>query len=121
MTENHTSADALLADAIWWFKGFRAAQPADASDPTDDLGNSLRRVREWLNRLPLGLSRLLGTSDRAYACVITEHELEVIIDGLRGNSNEDRDAALNKVREIHKQFAAELTEVTARTHVELPF
>lgn len=63
MTVSHTSADALLADAIWWFKGFRAAQPADASDPTDDLGNSLLRVREWLDRLPLGLIKLRGTSD----------------------------------------------------------
>lgn len=121
MTVSHTSADALLADAIWWFKGFRAAQPADASDPTDDLGNSLLRVREWLDRLPLGLNRLLGTSDRAYACVITEHELEVIIDGLRGNSNEDRDLALTKVREIHKQFVAECKEFTARINPEVPF
>lgn len=121
MTENHTSADALLADAMWWFKGFRAAQPADAGDPTDDLGNSLRRVREWLNRLPLGLNRLLGTSERNFACVITEHELEVIIDGLRSNTNEDRDLALEKVREIHKQFVAECKEVAARPKVELPF
>lgn len=121
MTENHTSADALLADAIWWFKGFRAAQSADAGDPTDDLGNSLRRVREWLNRLPLGLNRLLGTDERSFACVITEYELEVIIDGLRGNTNEDRDLALAKAREIYTQFAAECKEVTARFKVEVPF
>lgn len=114
MTVNHTSADALLADAIWWFKGFRAAQPADASDPTDALGHSLLRVREWLNRLPLGLNRLLGTDERTFACVITEHELEVIIDGLLCNDSKDREQALEKAREIHGQFLAECNEVAAR-------
>lgn len=121
MTINHSTADNLIADAIWWLKGFRAAQPADASDPTDNLGASLLRVREWLNRLPLGVSRLLGANERTFACVITEHELEVIIDGLRSNTNEDRDLALTKVREIHKQFIAECNEVTARVYVEMPF
>lgn len=118
MTMNHTEADNLLADALWWFKGFRAAQPADARDPTEALGDSLRSVREWLNRLPLGLNRLLGTSERTFACVITEHELEVIIDGLRENTGEDRELALAKVREIHKQFVAECKEVTRRPPVE---
>lgn len=121
MTVNHTSADALLADAIWWFKGFRAAQPADASDPTDALGHSLLRVREWLNRLPLGLNRLLGTDERTFACVITEHELEVIIEGLLCHTKEDRYQALEKAREIHKQFMAECKAVSARTKVEVPF
>jgi len=121
MTVNHTTADALIADAIWWFKGFRAAQPADASDPTDNLGHSLLRVREWLNRLPLGVSRLLGTSERTFACVITEHELEVIIEGLICRTKEDRDAALEKARAIHKQFMAECKEVTAHTYAEVPF
>lgn len=121
MSINHSSADAMIADAIWWFKGFRAAQPADASDPTDNLGEGLRSVREWLDRLPLGLNRLLGTNERNFACVITEHELEVIMDGLNRNTIEDRDLALAKVREIYKQFASEVKSARGLTYVEPVF
>jgi hypothetical protein len=121
---NPTTADNSLADVIWWLKGFAAAQPAEERNLRGEVAamqENLRRVREWLDRLPVGLTRVLGRDQHTFACVLTEHELEVIIDGLRSNTNEDRDQALEKVRAIHKQFSNECREMTARRDPEAPF
>lgn len=107
---NHSEADSLLADALWWFKGFLAAQPADASDPTDALGNSLRNVRQWLIGLSQGHRRLLGTNERQYAVVLTEAEFERIYDGLKHRTVKDLDLGLTTAKAILDQFTAERRE-----------
>lgn len=106
---NPTTAPDRIADAIWWLKGFSAAQKSRERSYTDSMARTLGEVKMWLERLPYGLERLIGQNERALACVITEHELEVIIDGLRGDAN-DRELALTKVRAIHTRFREEAKE-----------
>lgn len=108
MTPNQ--ADSLLADALWWFKGFRAAQPVDSVDPTDALSDSLRNVRQWLIGLSQGHRRLLGTNERQYAVVLTEAEFERIYDGLKHRTVEDLDLGLTTAKAILEQFTAERRE-----------
>ncbi|CDO37631.1 hypothetical protein [Novosphingobium sp. KN65.2] len=115
----HETTDSALADAIWWFHGFKAAaQASDAMcDPTRDLGTKLRNARDWLSGLARGESRFLGLNEREHAIVLTEHEFEVIMDGLRGTAEEMAEAR-EKSMAIYRRFQAEQRE---RANTEVPF
>lgn len=115
MADNHEQAASNLADAIWWLKGFRAGHQQieawGASDPIEGLGESLRGVREWLNRLALGKRRALGTTERNMAIVMTEAEFERIYDGLQGHSHAaDRALARETASAILSEFQREQRE-----------
>lgn len=112
MTDNHETASAALADAIWWFKGYRAgAQQIEAwsmSDPTEGMGDALRGVREWLGQMAQGKRRVLGTDKRSLAMVMTEAEFERLFDGLHTHSGEaDRALARETAERILNEFRAE--------------
>lgn len=115
MSDSHKASAALLADALWWFKGYRAgAQQIEAwgnSDPTEGLGDGLRGVREWLCQLARGSRRVLGVEERTLAIVMTEAEFERIYDGLRGHSGPaDRALARETAETILREFQREQRE-----------
>lgn len=115
MADSHEQSDALLADATWWLKGFRAgAQQIEAwgnSDPTDGIGCGLLAVRDWLSRLARGKRRVLGMDDRNLAVVLTEAEFERLYDGLRGHAGDaDRALARETAETIWREFVAERRE-----------
>lgn len=102
----HEQADSALADAIWWFKGFRAAH-AD-NDPTCGMADDLRNARNWLSRLARGKTRLLGLTERAQGVVLTEYEFEVVFDALRdGSCEQDRNLARPLIQNILDEIRAE--------------
>lgn len=121
---NPDFADSRLADAIWWFHGFNAAVQPSANDFTEtpvsvDLASGLRGVRAWLIGLAKGRTRLIGTTERDLAGVLTEHELEVIHDGLRVTAEpSERDAAREIVAKVLKQIGLEYREMMQG---EVPF
>lgn len=103
-------ADNLLADAIWWLRGFRAAHPVDMMDcdPTQGLGDALLNVRNWLVKLSLGRARIIGANERQVAVVMTEGEFEQLFDGLRVDAaEEDLLLARTKVAAILQEFRHE--------------
>lgn len=107
----HEATDNALADALWWFRGYSASQPVDAYDRTHDLAGALLTARNWLKRLALGRTRLLGLDDRNCAVVLTEHEFEVLDDATRENAtNEEREAGREVIRGVFAAFRAERKE-----------
>lgn len=79
----HEQADSALADAIWWFRGYKASRPTDEYDQSFDLGTALLSARTWLKRLARGKTRLLGLNEREQGVALTYYEFEVIFDALR--------------------------------------
>lgn len=118
---NPSNADDQLADALWWLKGFAAAQPIDDRGETLAMAESLRLIRDWLDRLSQGFDRLLGQNEHTFACVLTEHEIEVIIDGLRSDVGEDRKIGLEKALAIYKHFDVERRKLLNSRNSEVPF
>lgn len=124
MADSHEQCDALLADATWWFKGFRAgAQQIEAwgnSDPTDGIGHGLLRVREWLSQLARGKRRVLGMNDRNLGVAMSEAEFERIYDGLRDHSGDgDRALARETAEKVWREFVAERRE--PKDDEQIPF
>lgn len=108
MIINHTTVHNWLADAIWWFKGFKARQPADAEDATEGLGESLRKARIWLRDLGKEDHRLLGLNEREVRIVITEGEFEQIRDlFMPGAGYEETKIARRVVESIADQIRRE--------------
>ena len=116
-----TTADDRLADAIWWFKGFAAAHPAEERGEVAAMAENLRHIRLWLGSLEIGDRRLLGQNEFTFACVLTECELEVIIDGLRSTDGPSMLAALEKTQAIYKQFDGERRALLNSRNLEIPF
>ncbi|MXP24852.1 hypothetical protein GRI39_02165 [Altererythrobacter indicus] len=110
-------ADGTLKDAIWWFYGFEAAQPyseaaLDTHTKSRDLAEKLNSVCRWLSRLAEGKQRVIGVDERTMALAITEHEMEALLDGLKGKpSEDDRALALKTIEKIFKQYRDELTAI----------
>lgn len=115
-------ADSRLADAIWWFKGFavatqrRCAMDCD-QDPTEGLGESLRSVRNWIDRLSRGSTRLIGTNERTYAIALTEQEFEVLFDGIRSEGNL---AEVGHARALAGKILAEFQAEVKAAHTPEP-
>ena len=113
-------AHGVIADMVWWLKGFAAARPPsiDEGDGAhlklrDDLGE----VRQWLARIEQGKTRRIGDEQ---AIVLTYAEFEVIYDGLRREVGlEERLAARDVVVKVLKEYQRE--QIDARTCNELPF
>lgn len=120
MGYSHLSADEQIADAIWWFKGFRAAMKLEDRDETDGLAENLRRLRDWLGGLPYGFTRLVGTADCALGCVLTEAEFEQVFDALRG-TDEEREVGLATMRRVLDQFSNERRDLANARNKEIPF
>ena len=105
----HKAADNALAEAIWWLKGFRAAHPD--SDPTCGMEDGLRAARDWLSGLAHGRTRLLGLSDHAQGLALTEHEFEVMYDGLRATADDaEREQAIKVIKNVLDAMGAERIE-----------
>lgn len=123
MIRDHEQADSALADALWWLKGFAAAAPNEhASDTAAGMADSLREIRQWLGSLSLGDKRLLGTNERCFAVVLTEHEYEVLVDGLRSDrSSEDHAQAANYAAKITNQLNEERKRFVDDRNPEVPF
>jgi len=113
----HEAADNALADALWWFRGFKAAQSPDASDATFDMQAKLLETRNWLKRLAEGKSRVLGIGEPEQAVVITYAELERLFDGLRGGIA-DREVGIATAKQILTEYQA---EHRAARKSEVPF
>lgn len=121
MGMNHTDADNALADALWWLRGFEAATTSDHDDTVRRLWTGLRAIRVWLNEAATGDHRLLGTTDRHRAVVITEAEFERMHDGLRGLTNEDRELGLSTSHAILAAFQREAVEIANASNPDIPF
>lgn len=122
MIRDHEQADSALADALWWLKGFAAARPEDHECTAADLADKLRDTRQWLGHLSLGDKRLLGTNERCFAVVLTEHEYEVLVDGLRSDrSSEDHAQAANYAAKITNQLNEERKRFVDDSNPEVPF
>lgn len=113
--------DSILADAIWWFHGFQAANKgSDGTDPTRDLGVQLTAVRADINRLGDGRSRLIGSDDRNLAIAIREAEFEAIFDAFRESADaEDVKTGFDTLKRILAEFSAE--RKAARQWAGYPF
>lgn len=115
MVNDHEAAAGALADAIWWLKGFAAAQPAEDRTTVQELERALCEARIWLARLARGQTRLLGTYDNAFAVVLTEAELETVWDGLRSGADAiERREAQDRLRPVLDQFTKERREASTR-------
>ena len=123
MIRDHEQADRALADALWWLKGFAAAAPNEhASNTAAGMAESLRDIRQWLGNLSLGDRRLLGTNERCFAVVLTEHEFEVLVDGLRSDANSnDHAQAANYAAKITNQLTEERKRFNDDRNPEVPF
>lgn len=116
---DHETADNTLADVLWWLRGYAAAKD-DAR--TADLAEQLVNVRNWLFALAGGEKRLLGTNERAFGVALTEHEFEVLVDGVRSdNPSNDRDEALRISKLIVNRLHAEQKKFVDGKRGELPF
>lgn len=91
--------------------------------PGERDGHSLRQVRIWLDSLSEGRVRLLGTHERAFAVVLTEHEFEVLCDGIPREVSEDPDVlAVQTMRtKIITQLRAEQRAFANERNKEVPF
>ena len=116
-----TTADNALADVLWWLKGFAAAHPPEERGEVAAMAENLRQIRQWLGSLEIGDKCLLGQNEFTFACVLTEHELEVIIDGLRSTDGPSMLAALEKTQAIYKQFDGERRALLNGRNPEIPF
>lgn len=107
--------DDALADAIWWFHGFKAAigiasvlSPFGETDQTRGLGDKMLAVRERLCRLAEGKARAIGSKEQEMALSLTENEFDRIRDALSPMGTEDeRAAAFKMANEIGAAFDQE--------------
>lgn len=122
---DHGQAASALSEATWWFKGFSAAVSQDDRGTPANLGERLREIRNWLDRLPYGLHRMLGTNSSALGVVLTEHEFEVLWDALRAPAGEAGDAerkiAMDKLSAILTQFTKERRAFANGSNAEVRF
>ena len=117
-----TTADNALADVLWWLKGFAAANPPEERGEVAAMAENLRQIRQWLGSLEIGDKRLLGQNEHTFACVVTENELEVIIEGLHVQApGSDRERSLEKARAIYQQFFGERRALLNSRNPEVPF
>lgn len=125
MIKDHQQADEQLADALWWLRGFAAAQPADDRATPLHMADSLREVRVWLRRLSEGLTRLIGTDDRSFAIALTEAEFEQLWDAARAPDDEsgaaERRETVERLRPILTKFTEERRAFADARTKELPF
>lgn len=95
----------MLADALWWLKGFAAAATSDHDDIVYGLSEGLREVRVWLESLQSGHVRRLGDER---AIVLTYPEVETLLDGLREHAPpRHRQIALGTLRAVFDSYQAE--------------
>lgn len=104
----HEQADNALADAIWWFRGYKASRPTDDYDQSFDLGGALHSARTWLKRLARGKTRLFGLTEREEAVALTYGEFEVLYDALRERATaQDRDLGQELVKRVLDEISVE--------------
>jgi hypothetical protein len=107
-----------IADAIWWFKGFAAANvPAcGMMNPDNDassLAEQLREIRIFLDRIKDGKVRRLGEEK---AIVLTYAEFERIYDYVahpRAGEAEKADAVLT-IRQVLDDYHRERRDADAQ-------
>lgn len=125
MIRDQESAAGALADAIWWFKGFAAAQPEFERATPAHLAENLRLARLWLEGLTCGGYRLLGVHDSAFAIALTEAEFEQLWDALRTDGSkqgaEEREAVRARLKPVLDQFNAERRALADSRNMEVPF
>ena len=109
-------AHAALADALWWLKGFASANP-DNPDARA-MAESLREVREYLNRIANGCVHRIG-DERAF--VMSYADFEVVYDGIAHprSTDADREKAAEKMRALLRQYQVEAQEASANP--QIPF
>lgn len=101
--------DDVLADAIWWLKGFSASRGKKANADIVDLEAGLRSARQQINRLARGKSRLIGHDENDIAIAITEREFDVISDAFMERATPDEiRAAFELIVGVRKEYVAEL-------------
>lgn len=112
----------VLADGIWWFKGFAAARPPAIDEGCGEhqaLENGLREIRLWLARVTEGKVRRLG-DDATGSIVLTYPEFEAIYDfvGHLNSGEAEKERAVSTVRRVIEEYRHE--EASA-TNPEVPF
>lgn len=115
----HEIHDDILADATWWLKGFKAARQTDEHDQTENLGAGLLEVREWIKGLARARTRLIGTTDRDQAFVITEGEFEILYDAIAHPSSTERDKAAGAA--LLKKIMDQVKTERAKSGPDHPF
>lgn len=113
-------AHGVIADMVWWLKGFCAARPPsiDESDGSHlRLRDQLGEVREWLGRVERAEVRRIGDEQ---AIVLRYGEFEQIYDALAhpGGTMEDRINARATVKRILTEYQR---EHGSATNPEVPF
>lgn len=109
----HEHADNVLADAIWWLRGFQSARaepnPFGVEDPTHNMSEKLLAARNWIKSLACGASRVIGLNDRERGVALKEAEFEHLFDGLREGATEaDRAMGRETAQKVFHQFHEEL-------------
>ena len=112
----------IIQDAIWWLKGFGAAQVGHDTNTTAELARSLRSVVNYIDALSTGETRLIGQHERYLAIAVREGEFEMIIDAFRESAT-GRDILLanQTINRIWEQFRREVLEVSDLEDQEVPF
>ena len=113
-------AHGVIADMVWWLKGFCAARPPsiDEGDGAHlTLRDQLGEVRQWLGRIERAEVRRIGDEQ---AVVLRYGEFEQIYDGLAhpGGTLEDRAAARTVVKRILSEYQI---EAASERNLDAPF
>jgi hypothetical protein len=96
----------VIADALWWLKGFAAAQQDDTAD---SLANGLAEIRLWIDSLERGSICRLGNET---SIVLRFADFERIVDSVKISpaSKDDHLAALAVIDSVLAQYRAEERE-----------
>lgn len=112
------AANEMLADAIWWFKGFAAARPPAMDEGAGEhvvLESQLREVRLFLDSINRASIRRLGEET---AIVLTFAEFERLVDAVRVPRSAEMQAAINTVEQVLAEYRIE--EESSRS-LDVPF
>lgn len=122
MINDQERAEGILADALWWFRGFAASAKGANARTAAELAENLRETRIWLQRVSTGHQRLLGNNERAFGVALTGYEFEVLVDGLRSEpGSTDHEEALAYAKRIADDLRQEQKRFVARLGPEVPF
>lgn len=118
MIRDIESADAALADAIWWLKGFAAARPASVDEGSGEhlsLESKVREVRAFLNSVNRASIRRMGEET---AVVLSFAEFERLVDAVRVPRPKEIKDAIETVEKVLAEYRME--EHSAR-NLDAPF
>lgn len=107
-----------IADALWWLRGFSAANPENSSIPAG-LASDMTEVREYLNLLQHASVRRLGDEK---AVVLQYSEFEHLVDASRpGATRDDIAQAATTIRSVLGSYSREAQRARDDANPEIPY